>query len=210
MDIQNILILLIIFFSLAHIFVDYKFKEFIFITKPVPMILIIILCITTEAKISNDFKYLILLGLIFSLTGDIFLMLKSDQFTKGLFSFLIAHLFYISAIIFTSGFHFSFLMFSISFIYLILIILVIVPKSESIKLYTVIYSFIIIFLLWQSYERMEYLDSAISTLFAAGIFLFTISDTILAYNKFVMRFPSAQLLILSTYFTAQTLIALSV
>jgi len=210
MDIQNILILLIIFFSLAHIFVDYKFKEFIFITKPVPMILIIILCITTEAKISNDFKYLILLGLIFSLTGDIFLMLKSDQFTKGLFSFLIAHLFYISAIIFTSGFHFSFLMFSISFIYLILIILVIVPKSESIKLYTVIYSFIIIFLLWQSYERMEYLESAISTLFATGIFLFTISDTILAYNKFVMRFPSAQLLILSTYFTAQTLIALSV
>ncbi len=201
---------MIIVFSIAHIYVDYKFKELIFITKPIPMILIILLCLTTQTQVSDNFKILILLGLLFSLIGDIFLMLKSDQFTKGLLSFLIAHLFYISAITFNSGFHFSFLIFSIVLIYFIVITLIIVPKRNSKKIYVGIYSFIITFLLWQSFERMEYLESTNSIMFAVGILFFTISDTILAYNKFVRKFSLAQLLILSTYFIAQTLIALSV
>jgi uncharacterized membrane protein YhhN len=42
-----------------------------------------------------------------------------------------------------------------------------------------------------------------------GAILFIASDSLLAVDKFKGRFRSAQLLILTTYFTAQWLIALS-
>jgi uncharacterized membrane protein YhhN len=174
------------------------------------MVLIIILCGITSPQISVDFKYLILLGLLFSIVGDIFLMLKSNQFTKGLLSFLIAHLFYLTAIIVDSNFQFSLLLFVIVFIYFISISLIIFPKSGSKKLYVLIYTLVISILLWQSFERMEILGTDATKLLAFGNLLFTISDSVLAYNKFVRKFSTAQLVILSTYFAAQTLIALSV
>ena len=66
------------------------------------------------------------------------------------------------------------------------------------------------FLFWQAISRVltEWNESAV--LFGLGISLFTISDTVLAYNKFVKPFKLAQILILSTYYIAQLLIALSV
>jgi uncharacterized membrane protein YhhN len=48
-----------------------------------------------------------------------------------------------------------------------------------------------------------------SSLAACGALIFIASDSILAVDKFRGRFRLAQLLILSTYFTAQWLIALS-
>ncbi|MBT5487340.1 MAG: hypothetical protein HOK56_09195 [Deltaproteobacteria bacterium] len=49
-----------------------------------------------------------------------------------------------------------------------------------------------------------------NTLFAArGAILFLISDAMLAWNGFWMKFKTAQFFILSTYYVAQSAIAIS-
>jgi len=48
------------------------------------------------------------------------------------------------------------------------------------------------------------------TLFAAcGAILFLISDALLAWNRFRMKFKSAQFLIMGTYYVAQWVLAMS-
>ena len=48
------------------------------------------------------------------------------------------------------------------------------------------------------------------TLFAAcGAILFLISDALLAWNRFRMKFKSSQFLILGTYYVAQCALAMS-
>ena len=48
------------------------------------------------------------------------------------------------------------------------------------------------------------------TLFAAcGAILFLISDALLAWNRFRMKFKSAQFLIMGTYYVAQWALAMS-
>ena len=48
-------------------------------------------------------KSLRLAGLLFSLVGDVSLMLPNERFIQGLVSFLVAHLCYIVAFTFESG-----------------------------------------------------------------------------------------------------------
>ena len=50
------------------------------------------------------YKWLIVIGLVFCLGGDIFLMLPERFFIAGLVSFLLGHLFYIAAFV-SDGFH---------------------------------------------------------------------------------------------------------
>ena len=61
-----------------------------FIFKPLTTALIILLALLAPLPANADYKWLILAGLLFSLAGDIFLMLPRDRFIAGLISFLIA------------------------------------------------------------------------------------------------------------------------
>ncbi|MCB0300999.1 MAG: lysoplasmalogenase, partial [Calditrichaeota bacterium] len=63
---------------------------------------------------------------------------------------------------------------------------------------------------WLAAARWDQLQSPAALWGMIGAILFVISDTSLAFNRFVKRFRNAQLLILSTYFIAQYLIARSV
>ena len=61
-------------------------------------------------------------------------------------------------------------------------------------------------LAWERHLQLELPQ----TLFAAcGAILFLISDALLAWNRFRMKFKSAQFLILGTYYVAQWALALS-
>ena len=59
----------------------------------------------------------------------------------------------------------------------------------------------------QALGRARVRGDAASAAVAAGALLFMASDTLLALNRFVAPLPAAPLLVLSTYFTAQLLIA---
>ncbi len=61
-------------------------------------------------------------------------------------------------------------------------------------------------LAWERHLQLELPQ----TLFAAcGAILFLISDALLAWNRFRMKFKSAQFLILGTYYVAQWALAMS-
>ena len=61
-------------------------------------------------------------------------------------------------------------------------------------------------LAWERHLQLELPQ----TLFAAcGAILFLISDAMLAWNRFRMKFKSTQFLILGTYYVAQWVLAMS-
>ena len=98
------LLIVIIFISASlYIYSDFiKNQTLKYIFKPLTTILIIILAIIHHSESTNLYGYLIITGLVFSLIGDVYLMLPIDKFIHGLAAFLIAHIFYIVA--FCSGF----------------------------------------------------------------------------------------------------------
>ena len=63
---------------------------------------------------------------------------------------------------------------------------------------------------WQAAERWARAEDASALLALVGALFFVVSDSALAMNRFRKPFRSAQALVLSTYYTAQWLIALSV
>ncbi len=75
-----------------------------YIFKPLTTILILGIALTLPDPISSFYRLMVAIGMLFSLGGDIFLMLPGNTFVFGLVSFLVAHLFYIVAYQSRAGF----------------------------------------------------------------------------------------------------------
>ena len=179
------------------------------IFKPLTLILIISIVLIFPSSYEK-YKIFILVGLLFSLIGDVFLIFPERYFTKGLIAFLVGHIFYIFAFLVPNGFNFTIWIFLPIVLLSILYLKIILPYSGKKTLPIIIYIVIIAIMGWTALEGF-YTVQTMGTLFAAiGAILFMLSDSILAYNKFRKQFYSAELIILSTYYTAQWLLALSI
>jgi uncharacterized membrane protein YhhN len=210
--ITNTLIVAAIIFGTLHIISDYKNKTILtYIFKPLTLVTIILIAFIQDPHISSFYKFMILVGLFFSLAGDIFLMLKkSDLFIQGLIAFAVAHLVYLIAIVNDIGFQLNIYVLIPIIFFQTFFLWQIQLHLGSKKKYVLVYSSIIIILLWQAISRAIFIVNEFYLLAALGILLFTISDSLLAYNKFVRNFRFAQMKILTTYYSAQLLIALSI
>lgn len=64
-----------------------------------PLTTVLILCLAARARPAQSGRYraAVLVGLLFSLAGDVFLMLPQDLFVQGLLAFLLAHLCFYAA-----------------------------------------------------------------------------------------------------------------
>ena len=155
------------------------------------------------------YKYMILIGLLFSLAGDVLLMLPSDRFVAGLVAFLIAHLSYIAA--FVSEISLLIWWPLIPFvIYGIVIYIILAPSLGKLKLPVLIYVLVILMMTWLAWERWSQTGQSGALLASIGAVLFVISDTILAIDRFRGTFKLSRALNLTTYFAAQLLIAGSI
>jgi uncharacterized membrane protein YhhN len=173
------------------------------------MILIILIAIIFPA-IEIQYKIFIVLGLLFSLFGDMFLIYPEQHFKKGLIAFLIGHICYITAFTVSSSVHFtSWIFFPIAIVG-VLYLRNILPYSGKMNIPITIYIIIIVIMGWMAMERLNYIPTSGTILAAIGAVLFMISDAVLALNKFRKPFISAELIILTNYFTAQWLFAVSV
>ncbi|HEX8651363.1 MAG TPA: lysoplasmalogenase [Pyrinomonadaceae bacterium] len=182
----------------------------VYIFKPLTMVWIIMIALLEKNPVPSSYKYLILAGLVCSLMGDIFLMLPSDRFIPGLLSFLFAHLFYIAA--FSSGKPQLYaLWYAIPFlVYGGVMLWLLFPHLGRMKLPVIIYMLVILVMAWRALNMWRETEQVWSELAFFGALLFTVSDSILALNRFRGRIDYSEFYILSTYFTAQWLIALSV
>jgi len=203
--------ILVIISAILHIHADYKKQRYqTYIFKPLTISLIILIGIIQTAEVSSVYQYLIISGLAFALIGDILLMLPSDRFLYGLSCFLVTHIFYILAFISDSSFPINYLFLFPSLIIGIIILKLLLPHTGTKTIPVIIYSIILLFLLWQAVGRIDESFTHSSIVAFVGTIFFIFSDVTLAFNRFVRNFAGSQLLILSTYYSAQLFIVYSI
>lgn len=189
--------------SCISIYTKYKLPNLYALAKPIPILLLIGL-LAINLEFSNWAFQLTLAALAFSLLGDLALLTKG-RFYAGLTFFLIAHLFYF--LIFVNLVESLNLLLIIPFLIYISIVVFIFKELDKEKLISISLYSLAISLMGFSAANIyfSYMDQS-SFMIITGALLFILSDSVLAFNKFKKEFHSAELLILSTYYLAQTLL----
>ncbi|MHB1356377.1 MAG: lysoplasmalogenase [Anaerolineae bacterium] len=179
-----------------------------YITKPLTTILIITLGVLKLGTTPDYYRVLIVIGLVFSLLGDILLMLPQSRFIPGLVSFLITHLLY--TIAFIPGIDLGILWLLPMLFILIAMTAILWPKLGRLRVPVLVYALVIIVMAWRALARLHSLDNASAVLAAAGALAFCLSDALLAVERFRTRFKLSPLLVLGSYYLAQWLIVMSI
>lgn len=184
-------------------------KRLEYVCKPLATASILLIALLADDPLTARYQVLIVLGLTASLAGDVFLMLP-DRFLPGLVSFLVAHLFYIAA--FTlEGDGTAPLWYLAPFVlYGVLMLRWLWPHLGSLRGPVIVYMAVILLMAWQAANRWIETRQDGTLLALAGAYLFVMSDSALAVERFRGAWRSAPFWVLSTYFAAQWLIALSV
>ena len=194
-----------------HIHAEYRGpRNQVYLFKPLTTILILLIAVQAITPEPALYKHAIIAGLVFSLAGDIFLMLPSDQFIAGLVSFLVGHLFYIRAFTSGTGFGFNWWLLPPFVVFGVVIFRILSPHLGKMKAPVIAYMAVILVMAWQAWERLAQTGQIGSVLASIGAVFFVVSDSALALDRFRGRFGSARAVALSTYYAAQWLIALSV
>jgi uncharacterized membrane protein YhhN len=209
---MNLLFLLILVFSgglyLAGHYLQKPVLKYTF--KPITTILILFFAFMQLPEVSVYYKVFILIGLFLSLFGDVFLLWPEKRFVAGLVAFLLAHVAFILAITSNFGPFLGWQYLIPVVLYMIIFLWIVLPKSGKMAVPVVVYAVVLMLFFWQATGRAVYLASNSSANAFWGAFLFVISDSILAYNKFVKNFKTSEFFIILTYWAALYFIALSV
>jgi len=97
-DANLLLLALVAVSALSCIASDYTGKRIlVYVFKPLTMVWVLALAGQAGTEIDPSYRGLVVTALLFSLAGDVLLMLPSDRFAQGLASFLVAHLVYVAA-----------------------------------------------------------------------------------------------------------------
>ncbi len=190
--------------------------DFHYLLKPL-ITISLMLYIAFNTQLKERFAKRIFSGLFFGLFGDCFLMfvnLEANFFIYGLISFLIGHVFYITAFYLDYKWQvgiekkISWLALIILSIFSVSFYLYLSPYLATLKIPVMIYALVISFMAFMAFNRKGRVNSISYKLIIYGAILLIISDSILAYNKFVLPFRFSGLAIMSTYMLAQYLITI--
>lgn len=207
---MNIIIASIAISGLVHIWADHYHKNIIsIIFKPLTMVLVISILF----QVGNSFqgyKLYVLLGLVFSLLGDLLLLKPWYKFEYGLGAFLIGHVFYITAFGQHNGLDADILPLLPFIGFVIWLYRNIEPNLGRVKIPVITYMVVILVMVWQGIGIWLENSTRIGIYTALGSFTFCVSDFILAYGHFKESFKYLNSFVLITYYVAQTLIAYSV
>jgi uncharacterized membrane protein YhhN len=209
--ITAILSLLALGTAVLHLWAEYRGPQWLtYAAKPATTVLIVLVALTAPTVISPLYYWLIVIGLLFGLAGDIFLMLPRDRFIAGLVSFLINHLFYIVAF----GSRIALPGWSVAgvgvVLYALLIYGLLYRHLGALQIPVIVYMVTIATMAWFGLALAGQQPGVWTLTAGVGSVLFVVSDSALALNRFRKPFAAAELIVLSTYYLAQWLIALSV
>ena len=177
-----------------------------YVLKPLVMVILIAATVAMSAPDPAAARPLILAGLVASLIGDVFLMLK-DKFVPGLAAFLVAHLFYALGFILMGiiGLPFIAGLLIAVIVFRRLGVRIVTGAAESnrslgvpVALYITAISVMFMF--------------AIGTFRPAamiGATLFCLSDSLIGWTRFVKDIPNGRVYIMVSYHLAQIAIVLS-
>ncbi|MBC7473442.1 MAG: lysoplasmalogenase [Candidatus Sericytochromatia bacterium] len=199
------LIFLTSFLQIRAKYINSKKQEYVFKHLTTSLIILV-----SYLGVNSNYRNLIILAMIFSLIGDILLILDKSKFIYGLLSFLIAHLIYIFAFTHQVNFRLPYYIFLPFILYGILIYKFLENNLGKLKIAVVVYIFSILIMGLTAINRYYIYANNFNLLLVIGALLFIISDSVIAINKFRSKFNSAEFIILSSYYLAQLLIAFSI
>lgn len=217
-----ILVLAFVFALVEWISEGKKHRLGVFISKPLAMILLIawFLIFTDFFNRDQAFPLLwFLLGLLFCLGGDVFLMLPPERFfLPGLISFLLGHIFYILGfgnMLPSSGAMLPGLVIAIIVLALAITVYRLLyngmQKAGNARMLppVTVYAIVITIMIYTALLRLidpEWtLPQAI--LISAGALLFYLSDILNAWQRFITPFVNDRVQIMLTYHLGQIAIA---
>lgn len=207
LNITIILSIIALISAILTIYSKLKGKEgWQFIFKSLTMVAIFLIAFLNSSSPLNFYQKAILLGLIFSTIGDVFLIKQDKYFVQGLVSFLLGHICYIVAFWtvpdLISGLFYT--------VYVIFFLTSLWKFLGKLKIPVIFYALTIAVMSWMALSRFLQINDSKTLLAFLGSFFFVVSDSFLGFNKFKKPFANAHTYILATYFLAQWLIALSV
>lgn len=187
-----------------------------YVVKPAVMVILILGLVLYGQILPSALGWLFLAGLLFSLLGDVLLMLPSNRFIPGLLAFLAAHVLYVVA------FNLEGLLLTLPAAALALLVAAIAlpillrirralrtARRDRLWPPIAIYGIVLGATLWSTLctaLRPTWPTTA-AALVAVGGALFFTSDALNAWERFVNRFPLSRVLVMISYHLAQYLLA---
>ena len=193
----------------AH-YANERWRWMVYLCRPLAGVLILALALSAPDGIDGRYRWGIVVGLALALVADGFLMQPRDCFLAGLLFFAGTHVSLLIA--FTSGAGCA--QPPLAFFLVVPFGAAVVAYiwrgvGRSLKLPVIFYVALLVAMTSQAWTRHLTLGSTATLVTAAGASLFLLSDAVLSVEKFREQFSAARLVILSTFFAADWLIALS-
>ncbi len=185
------------------------------ITKPFLMPVLLALFLANSQENNKAERTLFPLALLFSLAGDVLLMLHKDNlFVFGLGAFLIAHLCFIAsfwsrikgrelALTTYMLWLLPFILFVGSFLLVLIPSLQAKELTEPLVIPVTVYACVIGFMGFSALMRRGGVSASGFSLVFFGALVFIASDSCIALNHFITPIPQPTLLIMATYGIAQ-------
>lgn len=189
-------------------------KNLEYFLKPVTMVLLFGWFVGASGGL-NGIAYWFGLGLLFSLAGDVFLMLPKEQFIAGLVAFLLAHLMYII------GFNPDLPPFTPLGLFFIIVVAAIGKElytkiaaglkekgksalQKPVFAYTAVIAVMLLSALF-TFFRADW-STGVALTVSLGAALFMLSDAILAWNKFVAPIKNGRVINMAAYHLGQIIL----
>lgn len=180
------------------------------IFKPLTTLLIVALALSLAGS-ETGYRRAIVIGLLLSTLGDVFLMLSPDWFVHGLASFLLAHLAYLVALTRRARLGVVLWPFAAYAVVAGAVLAILWPSLPApLRVPVVIYVAVLAGMAAQAAAVWRHRRGRATALAAWGGGVFVLSDAVLAIDRFAAPFAAASAVVLSAYWIAQVLIGLSV
>jgi uncharacterized membrane protein YhhN len=183
---------------------EFEYTLGVYLLKPV-IVSSLVLLVADEGFLKN---WQFITALIFSLLGDIFLMIGvPNLFLFGLGSFLITHLFYVN--IFRRKTTFKPVVIAAFLAIVAVFFFTVLKPNIPADFLLPIFVYMLVITTMGITASSVHLENQTTYLLTVGAVLFIVSDSLIAIDKFVGNIPLPTLIIMSTYGVAQLLITKS-
>jgi len=187
-----------------------------YLCKPLTTIAILSLVVRAAPLPSPRYRKAVVVGMVFSLAGDVFLMLPRDLFVPGLVAFLLAHLCFIVAF-FPGATWPARLAATVAYAVIAGANLALLLPKVPPALHVPVLAYVCVLVVMAAFAaarawavRHDLTLAKPARAAAIGGVLFVLSDSLLAWDKFGGGVPLAPLLVLVSYYLALWFIARSV
>lgn len=175
-----------------------------------PFTIMLMVGLLLETRPQSFYRNAVAAGLVLCLLGEVMMMLKKKRFLTGLAFFLGGLA--VFTVAFYSRVSREFLGWPVIPLVLLagVVLFLAWPGTKRQRVPILFYMLALLTMTRVGLEQPHQLPGTGPWLAAAGSLLFLVSDTVLALDRFYRPFKGAQVIILSTFYSALLLIALSV